>query len=77
MDFQLQIEYLGTDRERAQITFSDPTGLTSISLAITEWSTTDGEIRTVMGHFDPQVKAVQLTDGVLTFTAEKLRGITG
>lgn len=58
MDFQIQVMYLGTDRERAQITFRGEDGMVHLPLEITEWSTRgfDG-VRTVQGRI-PELRNI-------------------
>lgn len=51
MDFQIQVENLGSSRERAQITFRTDEGvMVHQPISIVEWSTTEGKIRTVQGR---------------------------
>lgn len=51
MDFQIQVEFLGTARQRAQITFRGKEGMVHLPLEITEWSSSGSHgIRTVEGQ---------------------------
>lgn len=52
MDFQIQVMHLGTERERAQITFRDDDGqMVHQPISIVEWSQSgDHGVRTVQGR---------------------------
>lgn len=53
MDFQLQVQSLGYDGERAQLTLRDETGMIHLDAKITAWGQ-DGAVRVVSGKL-PQV----------------------
>ncbi len=69
MDFQIQVQHMGLVGERAQLTLRDSDSSFSVTVEITEWSSSQGEISTIEGRL-PTIRRMTLVDDNLILQAE-------